>query len=286
MSDRVVIDGDTIITSTIDGEGNAVIRLGQNPVIEPLEVAENGTYTVPEGIDGFNPVTVHLPKAMTAEQIATGEDAWGDLTIEAEYVIPSAFRVGEDTVFFRNYHGDYNYFGTCKIKKLIAENCLYIGADAFFNRDIEEAYLPKCVYLGSGSLRTNALTYDGVRHTPSLHYLYAPLLEYIGCHAFGYSNYNFGTVIYPKSLKYLDLEFGAPMAETAIFLGTPSTIGTRALMKGYWGKLTDIYVPWSEGEVAGAPWGATSATIHYDTPLDDFAASWDGNLLQQEVVHL
>ena len=28
--------------------------------------------------------------------------------------------------------------------------------------------------------------------------------------------------------------------------------------------LTDIYVSWSSGAVAGAPWGATNATIHYD----------------------
>ena len=32
--------------------------------------------------------------------------------------------------------------------------------------------------------------------------------------------------------------------------------------------LTDIYVPWSEGAVSGAPWGATAATIHYDTTYD------------------
>lgn len=29
-------------------------------------------------------------------------------------------------------------------------------------------------------------------------------------------------------------------------------------------NLTDIYVPWSEGKVKGAPWGAENATIHYD----------------------
>lgn len=33
-------------------------------------------------------------------------------------------------------------------------------------------------------------------------------------------------------------------------------------------NLTDIYVPWSEGAVANAPWGATNATIHYDTVFD------------------
>ena len=32
--------------------------------------------------------------------------------------------------------------------------------------------------------------------------------------------------------------------------------------------LTDIYVTWAEGAVAGAPWGATNATIHYNTVFD------------------
>lgn len=62
MSDRVVIDGDMSLTSTIDGEGGAFIRLGQNPVIEALDVTANGTYSVPEGVEGFNPVTVAIPE--------------------------------------------------------------------------------------------------------------------------------------------------------------------------------------------------------------------------------
>ena len=62
MSDRVVMDGDMTLTSTIDGEGGAFIRLGQNPVIEPLNVTKNDTYSVSEGVDGFNPVTVAIPK--------------------------------------------------------------------------------------------------------------------------------------------------------------------------------------------------------------------------------
>jgi hypothetical protein len=32
-------------------------------------------------------------------------------------------------------------------------------------------------------------------------------------------------------------------------------------------NITDIYVPWSEGEVYGAPWGATNATIHYNSEV-------------------
>lgn len=34
---------------------------GTAPVIEPLEVTENGTYTAPSGVDGYSPVTVNVP---------------------------------------------------------------------------------------------------------------------------------------------------------------------------------------------------------------------------------
>lgn len=32
-----------------------------NPVIEPLSVTENGTYTAPDGVDGYSPITVDVP---------------------------------------------------------------------------------------------------------------------------------------------------------------------------------------------------------------------------------
>ena len=47
------------------------------------------------------------------------------------------------------------------------------------------------------------------------------------------------------------------------FKGTPSTIINNAFNKCT--NLTNIYVPWAEGAVSGAPWGATNATIHYNT---------------------
>lgn len=47
------------------------------------------------------------------------------------------------------------------------------------------------------------------------------------------------------------------------FKGTPSNISSSAFNGCT--NLTDIYVPWAEGAVANAPWGATNATIHYNT---------------------
>lgn len=32
-----------------------------NPVIEPLEITENGTYTTPDNVDGYSPVAVNVP---------------------------------------------------------------------------------------------------------------------------------------------------------------------------------------------------------------------------------
>ena len=50
---------------------------------------------------------------------------------------------------------------------------------------------------------------------------------------------------------------------TITFKGTPTSISSSAFHGC--GNITDIYVPWAEGAVAGAPWGATNATIHYNT---------------------
>ena len=34
---------------------------GREPIVEPLEVIENGTYAPPEGVDGYSPVSVNVP---------------------------------------------------------------------------------------------------------------------------------------------------------------------------------------------------------------------------------
>lgn len=51
------------------------------------------------------------------------------------------------------------------------------------------------------------------------------------------------------------------------FYTKPTTFASTALSGC--SNLLDIYVPWSEGEVANAPWGAINATIHYNTQFDE-----------------
>ena len=45
------------------------------------------------------------------------------------------------------------------------------------------------------------------------------------------------------------------------FTGTPTSIGNNAFSSCT--NLTTINVPWANGAVANAPWGATNATINY-----------------------
>lgn len=57
--------------------------------------------------------------------------------------------------------------------------------------------------------------------------------------------------------------FGSCTNLTSIrFLGTPTSISSTIFYRC--NNLTSIKVPWSEGAVKNAPWGATNATIEYD----------------------
>lgn len=57
--------------------------------------------------------------------------------------------------------------------------------------------------------------------------------------------------------------YGCTNLTMVSFEGTPNTIATAVFSNC--NNLMHIYVPWAEGAVANAPWGATRATIHYNT---------------------
>ena len=44
---------------------NVNVPTGGTPVINPLSVTENGTYTAPTGVDGYSPITVNVPQGST-----------------------------------------------------------------------------------------------------------------------------------------------------------------------------------------------------------------------------
>lgn len=95
-----------------------------------------------------------------------------------------------------------------------------------------------------------------------------PNLKAIHGYAFAYAYSIFGDgvteVEIPASVENLEslafYQYNGPV-NTITFKGTPTTIANNALQNS---KITTINVPWAEGAVANAPWGATSATINYN----------------------
>lgn len=61
---------------------------GDAPVINPLSVTSNGTYTAPAGVDGYAPVTVNVPQGVfpSGSVTLTEEDTY-DVTDKAQAVV-------------------------------------------------------------------------------------------------------------------------------------------------------------------------------------------------------
>lgn len=75
---------------------------GGEAVIEPIEITENGTYTAPEGVDGYSPIIVNV-----------NADAWFasffDNTISGEVTIPSSINsFGNYTYAYSPFNGKNN----------------------------------------------------------------------------------------------------------------------------------------------------------------------------------
>jgi len=87
-------------------------------------------------------------------------------------------------------------------------------------------------------------------------------LTKIGQRAFAY-NPNLAISSFPASLQSIEYEAFSqcPKITTITFEGTPTKLNAPFLNAT---NLKTINVPWIEGQVAGAPWGATNATINYN----------------------
>lgn len=77
---------------------------------------------------------------------------------------------------------------------------------------------------------------------------------------------NIKSLTIPSSVKTIawNALIGCTGLETVTFLGTPSSIGTQFNSTALPTSVKTVNCPWAEGEVAGAPWGATGSTIVYN----------------------
>ena len=85
----------------------------------------------------------------------------------------------------------------------------------------------------------------------------------IGVYAFGMCRH-LKSITFPQNLETIQSSAftNCKFLTSVTFKGTPTTIDSTVFVSCT--NLTTINVPWAEGAVANAPWGATNATINYN----------------------
>lgn len=189
------------------------------------------------------------------------------------------------------------YGGGNIINELVKGSDLLYGEDIVLDSDIEtiNSYAFYCKFIANVSgdgvkiIKPWAFAIPNFTSTPVTFHPDFPDLEITEAYAFGYRNFGNKAVVCNAilvgdslceggknlpSIKYTrantigsDQVYNVSSVTQIIINSTPQSISTNAFRRA--DALVDIYVPWSEGEVAGAPWGATNATIHYNTTFDE-----------------
>lgn len=105
---------------------------GASPVIEPLEVTTNGTYTAPAGVDGYSPVTVNVSgssgerdlvdfsfftKSLFARVPAIPSCTYTQNGEMKTYSRPGVFKVDKNSILYVFYElaNGFEIIGDCKI---------------------------------------------------------------------------------------------------------------------------------------------------------------------------
>ena len=185
--------------------------------------------------------------------------------------------------YFRDKNGEYIYeiregaFSGCFAYDIVVpETVVKIGNYAFRNCSAQTISLPDSV--SSISVYTFALSTINSFRLPEQ-------LKEIRQHAFENSSFNqqlpdsveriedyafrscnsLRHVSLPKSLSYLGgWAFDSCYSLTTVTFNSKPEFYYNNYIFGFCNNLTTINVPWSEGEVEGAPWGADNATINYN----------------------
>lgn len=226
-----------------DFDGYSDVTVDVEPALESLSVTENGLYLPTAGVDGFDRVTVNVP-TLNLNEIADQSAVYGDVVLDSATKIRAYF------------------FNGANVNSVVAPLATEIGGNAFNGSTLTSGKFASCTSVGEEAFR-NASSFGANSNFIDDF----PAIESTALYSFGGTG--FVDIIIPASYKGATRNYsfaGCTRLKRVRFLGTPTN-----LMNGAFGannSLTDIYVPWSEGEVANAPWGASRATIHYNTVYD------------------
>lgn len=145
--------------------------------------------------------------------------------------------------------------GNQTIKELIIKDGVQtLGPYSFYQSNVEKVVLPPSLLTISGQAFMYCNYINEVQFSEGLETILAA--AFYDC--------SIPKVVLPKSVKTVAaVSFGVCKQLTeVIFKGKPTNLINSAFNSCP--NLTSVKVPWGEGQVEGAPWGATNATITYN----------------------
>lgn len=179
--------------------------------------------------------------------------------VPVDIEIPQPLHVVIDTELMDSYRG-WIEKGIYATSVIIPDGTTIIGENVFSNYSkLADINIPSSVK----EIKKNAFSNCPLLTSQSIGTL-PDGLERIEAKAF-YMCKGLTTMTFPASLKYIGVNAfqSCTGLNVVTFEGTPETIIPTAFNGCT--NIRTINVPWSEGEVENAPWGATNATIHYDS---------------------
>lgn len=237
------------------------------------EVLINETYLtdIADAIRNKNSsTTTYKPKEMAAaiNAIESGGSSSGGVDIIST-TLSGSFENSEVTNI-RNY-----CFYSQNLTSVSFPNVVTVDEGAFYyNKSLNSVSFPEATSVGNfafGSCPLGILTYfpklenisDAAFNRTYINSMDFSNIKTIGAEAF--TQTRFSTITFGSGLTTIgDAAFAnCTSLNTVTFEGTPTSISSSAFMNC--SALTTINVPWAEGAVANAPWGATSAAINYNS---------------------
>ena len=257
------ITGDTNCHAQFRYIGRMYKRLLDGGVLGPLEVTA-ATVLGGYALAYFATATsISMPNVVTVGEYAFATDS--STAIATEISLPLATTIG-----------NYAFHNQNKLESVELPLAQTIGSSAFSNcTSLVTLSLPEATSLGSSAFSgctalesvslpkvTQLVNYTFLNTNSLVSIQFSDSLTRIGTFTF-YNCPALEELTIPASVTTIDVYMAGSQIglKRLIFLGKPTTISSQAFT--YCTGLEDIYVPWEEGQVPYAPWGAANATVHY-----------------------